>query len=112
MNSDYDRFHQSRINLLIHIVAVPLFVISLVLALRAIFLGEMLVSMLLFLAPLLSLAAQGYGHKLEAVPPEPFKGAGDFVRRILSEQFFRFWTFVLSGGWFKALKSSETQRTT
>ncbi|MDH3589971.1 MAG: terminase, partial [Gammaproteobacteria bacterium] len=56
---------------------------------------------------LLSLVAQGKGHKLEPVPPEPFAGRGDFLQRILSEQFGRFWVFLFRGGWSRVLRGSN-----
>lgn len=110
MTSDYDKFHQNRVNLVIHIVAVPVFVICIVASIWMLISGEILISLLLLLGPVLSLAVQGFGHKKETVPPEPFKSPGDFVRRIFTEQFFRFWVFVFSGSWSRALKASRAQR--
>ena len=59
------------------------------------------------LGPALSLAAQGAGHKREPSPPLPFAGPGDFVTRILSEQFYKFPKYVLTGGWSRALGADE-----
>ena len=33
----------------------------------------------------LSVAAQGRGHRLEAVPPEPFTGVTNFLARLFAE---------------------------
>jgi hypothetical protein len=96
VSSDYARFHQNRKNLLIHILAVPLFVVCLVTSVWLLVSGQYLSALLWFLGTVLSLALQGVGHKLEPVPPEPFHGPLNFLQRILLEQFYRFWVFVLS----------------
>lgn len=104
--SDYSKRHRNRMNLIIHIVAVPLFwlgafnVVTAILfegALHA-FSGAILIG--------LSLFAQGRGHEMEALPPIPFDTRWNFVRRIVAEQFVTFPRFVASGGWYENLKSS------
>lgn len=101
--SGYPTYHANRTNLLLHIVAVPLFLLGNV----ALVLG------LLGLAPLtalagaaamvLGLAVQGRGHKLEAVPSIPFSGPANAASRLFLEQWVTFPRFVLTGGWTKAL---------
>ena len=76
---DYARFHTNKTNLLLHIVMVPLF----------------------------SIAVQGAGHKQEPNPPLPFDGPGDFVKRIFSEQFYKFPQFLLTGEWLRAIRASR-----
>jgi len=56
---------------------------------------------------LLSIVAQGRGHKLEEHPAEPFNGPGDFIRRILREQFITFPRFVLSGQWRQQFRAAR-----
>lgn len=104
---DYAHFHKNRANLLIHIVMVPIFVLGVVCAVVAGIQGRWLAAGLSLLLPAVSLAIQGKGHKREPNPPLPFDGPGDFVTRILSEQFYKFPMFVLSGQWFRALGSSS-----
>jgi hypothetical protein len=104
---DYARFHKDRTNLLIHIVAVPIFVLGVVYAAVAAVQGRWLAAGLSLLLPVISLAVQGKGHKREPNPPLPFDGPGDFVARIFTEQFVKFPLFVLSGEWFRALGSSS-----
>lgn len=95
----YARFHRSPANLLIHIVAVPVFMAGSVL----LFTG--LVQLLPWQAAggaaalLVSMAAQGRGHRLEAEPAVPFAGPRDAIVRILLEQWVTFPAWVLSGGW-------------
>ena len=103
---DYPHFHKNKANLLLHIVVVPLFVVGAGYALWSLTQGDWIGALLGALAPLASIAAQGAGHKKEPNPPLPFDGPGDFVKRILLEQFYRFPKFVLSGGWLRALRSS------
>lgn len=104
--SGYAKYHVARANLLLHIVAVPLFLLG----------NIVLVAGALRLAPILALAGagamgagvalQGRGHKLEPVAPEPFTGPANAVSRLLLEQWITFPRFVLSGGWLRALKGA------
>jgi hypothetical protein len=104
---DYPRFHKNKTNLLLHIVMVPVFVVGVVYALWAALQGRWLAAVLALLLPLVSIAVQGAGHKQEPNPPLPFDGPGDFVKRIFSEQFYKFPKFVLSGEWLRAVRSSR-----
>jgi len=104
---DYPRFHKNKMNLLLHIVMVPVFVVGVVYALWAALQGRWLAAVLALLLPLVSIAIQGAGHKKEPNPPLPFEGPGDFVKRIFSEQFYRFPKFVFSGEWLRAVRSSR-----
>jgi hypothetical protein len=99
---DYPRFHQDRINLLVHIVMVPVFVASALGAPLCLATGHWLAAGLLAAGPPLSMAAQGLGHRREPVPPLPFRGPRDFLSRILAEQFYEFPRFVLGGAWSRA----------
>ena len=103
----YSRYHRSRFNLLLHIVLVPLFILSTLVFLRAILQRAWLAALLALGGMLLSIALQGRGHRNELVPPEPFAGPGDAISRILLEQWITFPRFVLSGGWLRALRNSK-----
>jgi uncharacterized membrane protein YGL010W len=106
----YSQFHSNRMNLLIHIVAVPAFVASSVwLAWCALLMhwAELGVAML---AVVVSFLVQGVGHQREATPSIPFAGPGDAASRILVEQFITFPRFVLSGGFGRALRNSRASR--
>lgn len=102
----YPEFHRAKLNLYIHILAVPAFIggtLSLVIALATmqwVYAGEALGSMAV------AFLVQGIGHKREAAPPIPFAGPGDAISRIFAEQFVTFPRFVFSGGFFRALKSA------
>jgi len=104
---DYAHFHKNRINLLLHIVVVPLFVVGVLYAVWSAVQGSWIMALLALGVPLVSIAIQGAGHKKEPNPPLPFDGPSDFVKRIFSEQFYRFPKFVLSGEWLRAFRSSR-----
>ena len=99
--SGYSQAHQNRTNLLIHLLAVPVFIVSAVCLVVAIAKLSPVAVVLSVAAMLASVALQVLGHKLEQAQPRPFKSRFDFVRRVLAEQFFTFPRFVLTGHWYK-----------
>ena len=100
----YPRYHQSMANLQLHIVLVPLFLVSNVALVLAILQRSWFVVIGSAIVMFLSIALQGRGHRGEPVPPEPFTGPVNAVVRILLEQWVTFPRFVLSGGWRRALR--------
>jgi uncharacterized membrane protein YoaK (UPF0700 family) len=99
--SGYSQAHQNRTNLLIHLLAVPAFIVSAVCLVVAIAKLSPVAVVLSAAAMLASVALQVRGHKLEQSQPRPFKSRFDFVRRVVAEQFFTFPRFVLTGRWHK-----------
>jgi len=103
----YARYHQTRINLLLHLVAVPLFIGSS----AALAVGAWRLAPAWIVAALLGMAAsvvvQGRGHRLEPVPPEPFAGPANFCARFFIEQWVTFPRFVLSGGWRRSFAAAR-----
>jgi hypothetical protein len=111
--SDYSEKHRNRVNLLIHIVAVPFFLVGAVnfaYSVLGLLLFKFEVARAFFAVVLMgvSLFAQSRGHALETRPPERFTSGKDAVRRLLAEQFVTFPRFVLSGGWSDNLQRTET----
>lgn len=102
----YPRYHRSRFNLLLHIVMVPLFLVANVALVLALVERSWLVGIVSVAAMGISVLLQGCGHRREAVPPEPFTGAVQAVVRIFLEQWVTFPRFVLSGGWWRALRAA------
>ncbi len=101
--SDYSTKHRNRANLLLHIVAVPLFQIgTLILVYSALRLSVAAVALALA-CMVAALVLQGRGHRLEPETPTPFDGAADFVSRFVAEQWVTFPRFVLSGAWYRNL---------
>jgi uncharacterized membrane protein YGL010W len=101
--------HRSTGNLLIHIVAVPMFVVGHALLIAAIAANRwLLVAGIGFIV--LSLTLQRLGHAMELQAVHPFAGPRDFIRRLYVEQFYNFWRFLFSGGWFASLRASLNKR--
>jgi hypothetical protein len=98
--------HRNTQNLVIHIVAVPLFVLG-----HVLLIGGVLASGWLAVAGLLcivvSIAAQGFGHSLERQQVHPVTGPRDFLRRLYAEQSFNFWRFLFSGQWYLSLNRRD-----
>jgi Protein of unknown function (DUF962) len=107
--SDYAAKHQNRLNLLLHIVTVPLFEIGTLILLSAALTrsgSATVVGVVMMVGAL----AQGRGHRLEPETPAPFDGAADFITRFFAEQWVTFPRFVLSGGWYRNLRRSASGR--
>jgi len=101
----YAANHQDPLNLALHLIAIPLFLLGSallligLLGLRPLLLGLGLIGLLA------SLGLQAKGHRREAVAPEPFIDRRDALLRLLAEQFVTFPRFVLGGGWLRAWRS-------
>jgi hypothetical protein len=103
----YAEFHRSRGNLLIHLVAVPVFLLANVVCVVTLFRGEWISAGTAVAAMAGSMIAQGRGHRLETMPPEPFTGPLNAVARIFAEQWLTFPRFVLTGGWSHARRQRD-----
>jgi len=102
----YPRYHRSRANLLLHIVLVPVFVLGNVVLLVALTQRSWSAVLVALVVMVVSIALQGRGHRQEATPPEPFTSPANAVARIFCEQWITFPRFVLSGGWYRALRTA------
>jgi hypothetical protein len=91
--------HRDRLNLLLHLVAVPAFIAGALAFVRLLTLGLWAGAGVALLLAVVAFGVQGIGHKREAVAPVPFDGPADFIGRVLVEQFITFPRFVLSGHW-------------
>jgi len=108
--SDYVAKHRDHGNLLIHIVAVPLFQLA-TLGLIGGLLGRSATAAVLAVGVMVfALVLQGRGHRREAETPTPFAGAADFASRFVAEQWVTFPRFVLSGGWRSNLDAANRRR--
>lgn len=101
--SVYSDAHQSRRNLWIHLLSVPVFMAGTLALLASPWLGLGFGLGGAF-AMLAALGAQGRGHRDEANPPAPFRGPIDVVLRLFAEQWITWPRFVLSGGLRRALR--------
>lgn len=107
----YGIYHQNRANLIIHVVAVPAFMLGNALVVAGAAMLWPTLSAAGIVLTIGSIAAQGRGHRAETVPTQPFAGAGDFVKRLFVEQWITFPRFVLSGRWRATLgeRANETR---
>ena len=103
----YDANHRNRANLLIHIVAVPLFWIGAINFVVPLLFAGLLYALGGAIIMALSLFLQSKGHEMEANPPVPFKDWREFVRRVVAEQFVTFPRFVFSGGWWRNFNAAS-----
>ena len=103
----YAKYHQNRTNLLLHIFAIPLFILANVLTVVAVVKLSLVLFAIAILGIIVSVIIQGRGHKLESVPPEPFTGPANFLGRLFFEQWVTFPRFVLSGGWSRDLAHAK-----
>jgi hypothetical protein len=108
--SEYGRVHSSKANLLIHLIAVPLFIASFLSAIKYVFRGDWFSVAIVVVVAIAAMALQGNGHKKEPESPRPFSGPANFLRRWFSEQFVIFPLFVLSGRWWEQFQSAENHR--
>lgn len=103
----YGKYHRSRTNLIIHIIAIPIFVFSVLSAIYSLLTLSLLGFIYSMTSALIAFGAQGFGHSKEELPAEPFTGPKQAVMRILLEQFITFPKFVLTGGWYAAFTSNN-----
>ncbi len=98
---DYARLHKNPMNLLIHVVTVPLFLLAAGVALLCPWLPrwEMWWGGSVALA-FYAVFLQRFGHRLEG-ERGPRRGFGAGIAGFLVEQFATFPRFVISGGWLR-----------
>ena len=108
--SDYSAKHRDRTNLLLHIVAVPLFEVASIALLVGIVIGSGRAAGLALAGIVAAIVIQGRGHRREREVPTPFAGPIDFVSRFVAEQWVTFTRFVLTGGWSRNLSRRPGSR--
>jgi hypothetical protein len=101
----YLRNHRAHANLMIHILAVPLFLVGNVTMIVALLRTSALWATTGFICMVVSMVLQGRGHRMERDSPDPFTGVGNGAARIFLEQWITFPRFVLSGRWARALRT-------
>jgi len=103
----YPTYHQNRTNLLLHIVAVPMFLFGFLVLLIGLYRLDPVPVGAGLAAMVVSLIMQGRGHKMEPVEPIPFSSPANGAARLFFEQWVTFPRFYLSGGWTRALRGSS-----
>src|SRR5438128_12511307 len=87
--SDYSMKHRDRTNLLLHIVAVPLFQIATIALIVGVAVRSGGLVGIALAAMVAAIVIQGRGHRREREAPTPFAGPIDFVSRFVAEQWIR-----------------------
>ena len=103
--ADYANVHQDRTNLAVHAVAVPVFLAGTVATVAGAVTLAWPIALAGAVAMLVSIGFQGFTHKREPVPFEPFEGPRDAIVSILVEQWITFPRFVASGGFARAWRA-------
>lgn len=104
---DYGARHRDKVNLLIHIIAVPLFWIGTFSGISELLFSGLFDALCGVVLVAGSVIAQGLGHEREAIQPLPYTHLWDFIRRIAAEQFINFPRFVFSGEWWERYSSAR-----
>jgi len=101
----YQRLHQNRLNLVIHIVGSIMFIIGNILMLiglinfidfSQIFIGLSLLFVAIALQAIVAIALQAIGHQFEPEQFDGFKGPFDFVKTFYLELVIFFPVFLFS----------------
>ena len=108
--SDYAAKHKDRENLLIHLVAVPLFQAGTVILVVGVGILSALGISIAVACLAAALVIEGRGHAREAETPAPFDGPLDFASRFVAEQWITFPRFVLSGAWRRSFRAAGDPR--
>jgi len=103
----YHEYHQSKTNLLIHIVAVPMLLGANVSLLWSLLHMAWLGAGASLAIMIISLVLQGRGHKMEVTPSIPFSSPINAISRLFVEQWINFPRFVLTGGWWRAYQAAR-----
>lgn len=102
----YSENHANRLNLILHIITAPIFM-TCMLGTVYFLLRMAWVNAAVSFGIVLLVVIQGIGHGREDKKPEPFLSPLDFLARFITENFFTFWRFVVSGKWFTALNKTQ-----
>jgi hypothetical protein len=97
--NDYPAKHRDRMNLLVHLIAVPLFQAGTLILLVGVGIRSALGIGIGLACLVVSILIEGRGHAREREMPAPFDGPLDFASRFVVEQWITFPRFVLSGAW-------------
>ena len=107
---DYAAKHRDRMNLLVHLVAVPLFQAGTLILVVGIGIRSALGIGIAVACVGAALVIEGRGHARESETPAPFDGPLDFASRFVAEQWITFPRFVLSGAWSRSFREAAGPR--
>jgi phage terminase small subunit len=95
----YAATHRHPSNLLLHLIAVPLFIVASLLLLSGLLGASLLPVVLGAIGLVAALALQRQGHKLEEQEADTDQ---ECLQELLLQQFVTFPRFILSGDWWRA----------
>jgi uncharacterized membrane protein YGL010W len=104
---DYARRHRDGLNLLVHLVTVPLFALGVGVGVAALVHREPVLVSLCVALVVYSLLMQRWGHRREQIAARRQRKAADALARFLHEQFVLFPRFVLSGRWRENYEAAQ-----
>ena len=107
---DYAAKHRDRMNLLVHLVAVPLFQAGTLILVVGVGIRSALGIGIGLACLAAALVIEGRGHAREREAPTPFDGPLDFASRFVVEQWITFPRFVLSGAWRRNFRAAAVPR--
>lgn len=107
---DYAAKHRDRMNLLVHLVAVPLFQAGTLILVVGVGVRAALGIGLGLACLAAGVLIEGRGHAREREAPVPFDGPLDFASRFVVEQWITFPRFVLSGAWRRNFRAAAGLR--
>jgi len=93
----YPDGHGDHVNLILHLLTVPLFWAGTVAIPLALWRGPWWLALAGFFAMVAAIVVQGRGHRRETTEPVPFRGPLDVAARLFVEQWFTFPRYVLTG---------------
>jgi len=98
----YPRQHRHPANLLLHLIAVPLFLVALIVLLNGLWHWRFVPLAIGIIGLLASVLLQACGHRLENGSSGPPSGRGESCGGLLLEQLVTFPRFLISGAWWRA----------
>jgi len=100
------QIHRNRLNLLIHLICVPLFICAHVLVVLSVITGSLSGLFMGLVSIASSVVSQQFGHSLEQESTPPASNTYDIFVGFYAEQLLNFWRFLFSGQLFKNLLRS------
>lgn len=103
----YRKHHQHPTNLLLHLLAVPLFILSSLVLLIGLLQLSFVAQTTGAIGLVAAVALQRHGHLYEAQQDDPADDSQEGLKQLLLEQFITFPRFVFSGEWWRAWRNRK-----
>jgi len=103
----YRKHHRHPTNLLLHLLAVPLFILSSLVLLIGLLQLSFVAQITGVIGLVAAVALQRHGHLYEVHQDDPEDDSQDGLKHLLLEQFITFPRFVISGEWWRAWRNRK-----